>query len=315
VRGNLNLNVTPGAIINNQQFILITANPGTLNPNLGRMRWRLTDGTSIYHGLRLSFNKRFSHGLQVQSSYTFSKSIDDSSTFTGSSDFGSADRTAYLGRRERGLSAFDVPQSFFTNFVYDLPGKQWTGIRGQVLGGWSLSGVLRMNSGNPMNPTASLPSVTVNGVRFTTFNVDGSSLNLIPGGKQNPTHPQNPNNYFDASQFTYLTTNRMGLPGDLNNPNLPVGFFQGNLGRNVMRSPGVANFDATLQKNFKLNWLGESGGLEFRSEFYNVLNRSNFALPILAVYNASGALSPTAGRIQSTRFNSRQIQFALRLAF
>ena len=334
VRGNINLNATPSEIINGRRFILIATtptNPITLNPNIGRMRWRLTDGDSIYNGLRVEVTKRFSHNFQIQGSYTYSKSIDDSSTFTGSSDFSSADRSAYLGQHEKAPSAFDVPQSFFLNFVYDLPGKQWGGMAGKVLGGWTLSSVLRMNSGNPLNISGTQPTYTGvpgPGLPSGTFSAnyaDGSTLDLIPGGIQNKTTGTTagcggasgiqpgqklggPNLYFDPCQFA--------VPAScLTASCSPIGFFQGSVGRNVLRSPGVESLDATLGKTTKLHWLGEAGGLEFRAEFYNLLNRANFALPALTVFGRTGALQSGVGQITATRFNSRQIQFALRLAF
>ncbi len=334
VRGNLNLNATPSTIINGRRFIMIATtptNPITLNPNIGRMRWRLTDGDSFYHGLRAEVTKRFSHSFQIQGSYTYSKSIDDSSTFTGSSDFGSADRTAYLGQHEKALSGFDVTQSFFLNFVYELPGRQLTGVAGKVLGGWSLSSVLRMNSGNPLNISALQPQYT--GVpgpglpsgTFAANYADGSTLDLIPGGIQAKTTGTTagcggasgirsgqtlggPDLYFDPCQFAF--------PANcLTASCSPIGFFQGSLGRNVLRSPGVTSLDATLGKSTKVPWLGEQGGLEFRAEFYNLLNRANFALPALSVFGRTGALQSGVGQITTTRFNSRQIQFALRLVF
>ena len=331
VRGNLNLNATPATTINGRRFIRIASLPVTLNPYLGRMRWRLTDGDSIYNALRVSVNKRFRCGFQIQGSYTYSKSIDDSSTFTGSTDFREADRTAYLGEHERGLSAFDVTQSFFANFVYELPGAQWSGAAGKVLGGWSLSGVLRMNSGNPLNLSANQPQYTgppapgQPSQTFTPNYVDGSNLDLVPGGRQNPIRGTTagcggasgikpgqklggPDLYFDPCQFAYPAS---CLTAACN----PIGFFQGTLGRNILRSPGVASLDATLSKNTKLPWLGEAGGLEFRAEFYNLFNRANFGLPALSVFGRTGALQSGVGQITSTRFNARQIQFALRVAF
>jgi hypothetical protein len=89
-----------------------------------------------------------------------------------------------------------------------------------------------------------------------------------------------------------------------------------------LRSPGVASLDATLQKSFKLKPLGEGGALEFRSEFYNLLNRPNFALPVsssLTLFDRNGVPNPTAGQITATRDTasapSRQIQFAVRIVF
>ena len=331
VRGNINLNSTPATMINGRRFILLASNPPTINPNMGRMRWRFTDGDSFYHGLRAELNKRFSHSFQFQTSYTFSRSIDDSSTFTGSSDFGTADRTGYLGEHEKALSGFDVTQSFFVNFVYELPGRHMSGIAGGLLGGWTMSGVLRMNSGNPLNISALQPTSG----SFTANNVDGSTLDLIPGGIQNKITGTSagcggangvkagqklggPALYFDPCQFAFPLTNCVTLAASLPSPcsqNLPIGFAQGNLGRNVLRSPGVASLDATLGKNTKVKWLGEQGGLEFRAEFYNLLNRSNFGIPALSVFGRTGTLQSGVGQITTTRSNSRQIQLALRIAF
>ena len=365
VRGNLNLNSTPSCLYQpsiagcsnipagSTQFILLGPSPVniTINPNLGRMRWRLTDGDSFYHALNATFKKRFTGGLQVNSSYTWSKSMDDSSTFTGGSDFNSSDRSAYIGAHERAPSAFDVTQSFFTTFTYELPGKKWNGVAGQAFGGWSLSGNWRISSGYPVNVSSTLPSLILNaagqpvttaGTGTTTFsstNVDGSSINLIANGDQAKTSgtsigcgsiaagkklgtpSQGGSFYFDPCQFAYITTNRMAITPlngvALNDPNLPFGFFQGNVGRNVLRAPGISTLDTTLAKSFKLKWLGESGLVDFHAEFYNILNKPQFGVPALSIFSNKGALNATAGQITttSTRSNARQVQLALRLEF
>jgi carboxypeptidase family protein/TonB-dependent receptor-like protein len=348
VRGNINLNSTPGQIINDQQFIIFDKDRIVYNNNMGRMRWRFTDGDSFYHGMNLSLKKRFSGGFQVQSSYTWSRSIDDSSTFTGGTDLGSADRTAYLGKHEKGLSGFDVTQSFFTNGTYDLPGQRLGGIMGQVLGGWSVSGNLRLSSGNPVNLSAQLPQVSITvpnptpppatvSQTLATTNVDGATLNLIPGGTLNPVSGRSagcsqtisgvtttipagtklgtPDMYYDVCQFAYLQTCLTATACPQTNGLL--GFFQGNVGRNVLRTPGVASLDATVSKTTKVKWLGEAGAVEFHAEFYNLLNRPNFGIPSLSVFSRTGAWQSAAvsQQITSTRSNSRQIQLALRVQF
>ena len=256
------------------------------------MRWRKTDGTSNYHAFRLSLNRRFSQGLQLQSSYTFSKSTDDSSTWTGSSDFGAADRRGYLGEKEPALSAFDVRQSFVTNLVYELPSGNLTGAAEKFLGGWSLSSILRFNSGNPFSLTADQPRKG----RKRLVYVDGSRLDLVPGGNQNPIRPQNPDEYFDASQFGF-----------------PEPFYQGNLGRNHIFTPGVANVDFTVMKDTSL---AESTTLQFRAEFFNLFNRANFNSPAgRSLFDRRGNPRSNAGEITGTRTTSRQIQVALKLIF
>jgi hypothetical protein len=128
--------------------------------------------------------------------------------------------------------------------------------------------------------------------------VGGSSLDLIPGGDQNPVRPQNPDQYFDVSQFRF-----------------PTPFFAGNVGRNVLISPGIATVDFTLTKDTHLPPLGEAGTLQFRAEFFNLFNRPNFGSPALNLFTNAGAPRSNAGQITSTNTPSRQMQFALKLLF
>ena len=88
----------------------------------------------------------------------------------------------------------------------------------------------------------------------------------------------------------------------------------GNVGRNTLIAPGVANLDFSMVKDTALGFLGEAGKLEFRTEIFNILNRANFGRPSGAVFSATTetALAP-AGRITGTNTTSRQIQLALKL--
>jgi hypothetical protein len=292
-------------------------------------RWAYTDGTSDYHAVRLNLNKRFGSGLQFQTSYTFSKSIDTGSSWTGSNDFQGSIR-GYRDTKLPGLSAFDLRQYFSSNFTYDLPGQNFTGAANALLGGWSLSGVLRLNSGFPLNVTAQQPApsdlVTRNAqgqlVTFPAANVDGPSLDLIPGGDNNPVlhEGRNPDEYFDVRQFT--------IPLVVEGPQ--HGFFQGNLGSNTLISPGIVNFDITFTKNTALPFLGEAGSLQFRTELFNLFNRPNFGDPSTQIFSRprTGAnlaadladpwtrrLQAGAARIDDTRTSSRQLQFGLKVIF
>ncbi|HWP83894.1 MAG TPA: TonB-dependent receptor, partial [Terriglobia bacterium] len=154
LRSEIMFNTTPSLEPANgrARFILI-AQPVN-NPNFDRVRWRTSDATSDYHGLRLSLSKRFSRGFQFQTSYTFSKATDDSSNWVGSGDFGDANRPAYRMDKEHALAGFDVRQSFTANGVVELPGRNLPGAAGKILGGWSLSSILRLNSGNPVSLSA-----------------------------------------------------------------------------------------------------------------------------------------------------------------
>ncbi|HWP84117.1 MAG TPA: hypothetical protein VNN17_02930, partial [Terriglobia bacterium] len=336
IRGAVMLNYTQSVWLPNpngpgqQRFILLNPNGALLNPNWNRMRWRITDATSDYHAFRFAVNKRFSRGFQLQSTYTFAKSTDDTSTWTGSSDFGSSDRRGYGLDKDHGLSGFDVRNSWNTNFTYELPGRNLTGAAGWILGGWTTSGSLRLNDGFPLNPSATRARSRIGGTDYTMTFVEGSSIDLAPGGNQNAVRAQNPDAYYDPSNYRYPLTNcardartDLGLPAGLPcNPNLlpggqtaSTGAFLGNLGRNTLIAPGVANFDFTLAKETRLSKLGENGILQFRWELFNLFNRPNFGSPGLTVFNRNGVVQAGAGRIESTRTNARQMQFALRLSF
>jgi hypothetical protein len=337
LRSEIMFNTSPSVFINGNRFIVLdlgttaaTSNPLGIrnvlnNQNMDRMRWRTSDATSDYHGLRLSVSKRFSQGFQFQTSYTFSKATDDSSNFVGSGDFGSSNRNAYRMDKEHGPTAFDVRQSFTANAVIDLPGRNLTGAAGKLLGGWSLSTIARFNSGNPVSLTAEQARIGSSQMLF----VGGPTLDLIPGGDQNPINPQNPDNYYDVSQFAFPAANCIttaagtpvqaaGCDRSASGPFRGLGGqLQGNVGRNHVTVPGVGNVDITLMKETALPMMGEAGALEFRWELFNLFNRPNFGNPGLQVFTRTGVPNLDAGLITSTRDSvpSRQMQFALKVVF
>ena len=99
---------------------------------------------------------------------------------------------------------------------------------------------------------------------------------------------------------------------------IPAAGFLGTAGRNILRTPGFANLDFSLAKDTAFGFLGEGGKLEFRAEFFNILNRVNFAVPNRTVFAASADVQAplaTAGQITSTVGTSRQIQLALKILF
>jgi hypothetical protein len=106
----------------------------------------------------------------------------------------------------------------------------------------------------------------------------------------------------------------LGSPNQWFNPkafSLPLAGTFGDLGRGVFSGPGLAEVDASL---FKTTAITERTNLQFRAEFFNVLNRANFGTPNATVFS-NGAISPSAGLITATATTSRQIQFGLKLIF
>ena len=106
----------------------------------------------------------------------------------------------------------------------------------------------------------------------------------------------------------------LGSPNQWFNPAafiLPPAGTYGNLGRGVFTGPGLADLDVSL---FKTTAITERTSLQFRAEFFNVLNHPNFGTPNATVFSGS-AISPSAGLITTTATTSRQIQFGAKLIF
>jgi len=131
----------------------------------------------------------------------------------------------------------------------------------------------------------------------STYSI-GQRPDVVPGAGNNPV-TGDPNRWFDISAF------QRPQPG-----------FLGNLGRNTLQGPGLANVDITLAKEFPLRGPGERGGLQFQFSCFNLLNHSNLDIPEqrrATVFTATG-ITEDAGRITSAQ-PSRQIQIGMRLSF
>ncbi|MBI2822619.1 MAG: TonB-dependent receptor [Acidobacteria bacterium] len=280
------------------------------NPAFSQLRDLAWDASSFYNALGLTVRKRFSQGYSFQLSYNYGKSIDDHSSTsvfdTGGSPNGSSlfpDDVTF----DRGLSGFDVRNRLVLSGSWNLPfgsgramGGSWSGPVEQILGGWTLNGILTAAGGNRGNLL-----MPVNRSRSGQTTDIADRPNLIPGGNNNPilSGGRDPNAYFDVFQFE---------PG-------PLGYF-GNLARNTIENPGVLTADFSIGKSFNFR---EDRYLQFRAEMFNIANRANFG-GIGAAF--SGAVSPflggaalprnpTAARITRTITTSRQIQFGLKLYF
>jgi hypothetical protein len=153
--------------------------------------------------------------------------------------------------------------------------------------GWQFNTIVTLLSGFPFTPQIG-SNRSGDG---DTRNPDRPSLNPAFSG---PVVLGNPNRWFNPDAFV-----------------LPIAGTYGNLGRGVYSGPGLADVDASLFKSTAIN---ERTNLQFRAEFFNVLNHANFGTPNATVFS-NGAISPSAGLITSTATTSRQIQFGLKLIF
>ena len=268
------------------------------NPNLANSTTWISEGVSSYNGLIVDVNRRFNNGLQFRGVYTFSKNLDDGTAWNSSVGANAPGFVMYPAepQLDYGRANTDVRHLAVLNGTYDLPfgrGKPWlnglSSLGERAVSGWSTSAILNLQSGLPFTPQLGFnPSNngdSRNPVR-PSVNPDFRG-NVIEGG---------PSQYFNPEAFS-----------------VPVAGTYGNLGRNTLSGPGLSELDLSLRKNTAIS---ERVNLQFRSEFFNILNRTNFGTPNTVVYSsASTTPSPTAGVITTTATTSRQIQFGLKLLF
>ncbi len=294
-------NAAPPILVNGRPFV--PAGTPRLNPNAGIGTIRYSDAQSFYNGLQIEVKKRFSHGLQIQSSYTYSKNVDDSTTGVAYTDYtpggtggNGINSQPYNPKSDRGLSSLDLRHTLAINGIYAFPSPAHSAFSSELLGGWQVAGIFMANSGVPF-------SVFVSGRNAPDLsrNTGQQRPELVAGRSSGSLMTGNPNHLFDTTAFT--------LP--------PPGFY-GNAGRNILIGPGLMNFDFSLQKNTSLG-IWEASRLEFHADFFNLFNRSNFAIPRgpqLQILNpATGASIPGAGQVTGTVTTARQLQFGLKLVF
>ena len=268
-----------------------------VNPAFERIRERQFNAHSFYHGLQTHIRRRMNRGIQVLGSYTFSKSIDDSSLFFNMNEAASGALMPVNDspKFNRGRSAHDIRHYAAATGTWEIPFLEGSGIR-RLLVGWQLGGILRCASGLPTTPWLEYDAAR------TQTSESGSNAgqrpDLAPGASNNPV-TGDPNGWVDPSAF------RRPEPG-----------FLGNLGRGTINGPELATVDFSILKRTMLPKLGEGASLDFRVEFFNLFNRTNFDLPDrerMVVFEEDSTLDDFA-RITSAA-ESREIQFGLKLRF
>lgn len=240
------------------------------------------DTTSSYHGLQLSVERRVTENFSFELNYTVSKSIDEASA--DQTPQNPSQRVPLNRRLNRGLSDFDLPQRLVASHVWNLPElAQRPAWVKAILGAWQFTGITTLQSGFPFTVTSGVDRA------LSGNNMDYADLIGDPYLPPNRSRAELTAQYFNTSAFALAA----------------LGTF-GNSPRNLLRGPGTVNFDFGLMKSFPL---AENWRLQFRSEFFNALNKPNFGNPFAAVNVAN-----RFGRIESAA-DPRIVQFALKLLF
>jgi hypothetical protein len=268
-----------GKIVNG----VAVSNP-RLNPNFGTLTLTQPSSLSRYNAMQMSVNERFSSSVQTYFSYTFSHCVDLAYTYggLGGNNGTSAWNNPYDGSTDKGNCSYDIRHNLTLNAVYRLPFKG-----NRVVEGWQLSGIQTFRTGVPFTVTTGFDTALL-GNNFAT-----PRPNRVAGcdikANQSRIHWYNP----DCFELQ------------------PIGTL-GNSGRDIGTSPSYSTLDMNLAKDTRIT---EATALQFRAEFFNILNHTNFSYPTLGAFNSSGTRNPNAGTITSIAGTSRQIQFALKLLF
>jgi hypothetical protein len=284
--------------------------------------YQRTIGNSIYNGLQTKLEQQFSNGLNYLVTYTFSKTLSDAGDLLngGSSNGLRAPWVPGFGPRfDWGLADFDVRNVFHLSGGYELPfgkGKMFManagGLADHVVGGWSLNTIVTVQGGQPIS--LSCPTSTTSGTNCNDINVPGQSqklgLHTDSNGKLswfgNPNAFQQPCPLGSSpTAGCFPLTGRAILGG----------------GPSTTYGPPLRQFTVSAFKAIPIN---ERFSMQFRAEFFNILNHPNFNAPnfggngVTSVGNSGNFTSSTFGEIGSTRdapYDPRQIQFALKLYF
>jgi hypothetical protein len=255
---------------------------------------------SNYTGLQLRLEKRFSKGLQFEAAYTYSHALDDASSASLGAQNQGDFRLQTAPQLEYGNADFDVRHRFVFNFVYDLPfgkdqrfGSNLSGFRNQLVGNWQVTGIISAQTGNWFTPTDDLVNISNSDCGGEVFNCARPNVVGNPNGT-----PCLPGTIFNTCAFV---------------PNTTEGTF-GDAGRNIIRGPGLQNWDLSFIKQFPVR---EQMRFEFRAELFNIWNHPN--LTFTDVTTTDENFSTERGTSQfgfpTASLPPRLIQFALKFYF
>jgi len=302
-----------------------------VNPVLGILRYIYWGTDSSYNAMYVNVQKRLSHSFQVQVAYTWAKSIDDNSSTIAGDTFANGLNSLFwfAPRALRGLSDFNVGQSWIINGLWDIPTpKSLGGFGNAALGGWEVGSIFRINNGTPTTAILNGDPMGLGNGGADQFGIP----NVAPGcdpvnhnfiGSSSPA-------YFNVSCFTLPTVSSSSpLASQCANftgkgvPAPPTGAVYcanllGNSGRNRIIGPRLVNLDFSLLKNNYIPKISEVFNIQFRAEFFNILNHSNFVPPEPinggSIFNGDGSAG-SPGTIDNLATQPRDVQFALKIVW
>jgi hypothetical protein len=309
-----------------REFDIVQPDGKVLKP-YAEVDYKTSGGVDSYNAMQLALTRRFASGLTLNSQYTWGKSYGNTS---GSND-ALTSANPFDFDYDRGYNSFDVRQSFNLSAIYALPiGKGSSGIGAALLKDWQVGTIINARTGLPIDLRIQRNDVVYQDAAGLYYNSPGAGRTAVtntPGGgaSRNVRRPS-----LVPGVNPYLNNDRAFLnPAAFTIPE-PGSF--GNVMRGFLHGPSFQQCDLILDKKFRVR---ESSFVEFRTEFFNILNHANFANPVGTLPNALGtgpnqiqpgqpytaAAAGTFGIMNQTvertvgLGTNRQIQFALRFSF
>lgn len=262
--------------------------------------------TSSYNGLQAQFTHQFSSASLVQLNYTWSHDLTDASeNFRGAED-------TYNLKRDWGNSVFDRRHVFTGTYVYNLPFfRDQHGFVGHALGGWELSGVVNWSTGIHYDFVTQSCNEDYVGLGTCGNSYAGDPPDQITD--PNVGAPHTVAEWFNPAAFAFTgCTAANPKCSPTNTPGFVPPLRQGDAHRGTVEGPGIFRWDSSLFKNFKIT---ERVGAQFRAEFFNATNHTNFATGAPVTGLQTSLTNPaTYDHILNAR-DPRNIQFALKVTF
>lgn len=245
---------------------------------------------SYYNGLQLELIKKITDGFNFSAAYTWSKALDTNSdaTFLGAGDSNQNGNDASVSR---GYSRFHTPHRFTFFGTYRLPlFSKDTGILGQLLGGWQMSGVFKWAHGTPFTVTGTGIDLNLDGFAETRPRLLDPSI--LGNSISNPRTSQQ-----------LLPISAFASPTSVSDFNCCI------LGRNTFFVDGTKNVDLAFSKAFPMPWEGHR--LLFRADMFNAFNKFQWGFPNSTYTSSTLGLLSTA----ATSYAPRTIQMSLKYSF
>ena len=254
-------------------------------PLYNNIAWSESGGSSIYNSLQVSAERRMRDGLNLQVAYTWAKSIDHGNFLAGRQNL-------YDLKAERGNGDYDLRHRIVVTNIWQIPygrgqshGASISWLADAFLGGWAVNGISSIYGGLPFTPSSSV----------NTLNGSGNQRpDRIGEGALNRSQ-RTLQRYFDVTAFR-----------------TPAPFIFGNSGVNILKGPGTVQFDIAAAKQIRIT---DRQRVEFRSEFFNLLNTPQFNNPAAGIGSLTAGLISSAGSKSTFQRTSRQVQLVLKLYF